>query len=126
VLYTAFGGALFDNAFNKLFIKKNKFSDLIKKDKDGSIKIPKSTELQEIAEKLAKTKKTDVKIEFNRLLKEKAIITAIPYVFSLIFMGFLLAGITRFWTQYRFNHGKSDTLKEKQARQSIRFQGINQ
>lgn len=121
VLYTAFGGALFDNAFNKLFVKKNKFTDLIKKDEDGSIKIPKSTELQEIAEKLAKTKKTDVKIEFNRLLKEKAVITAIPYAFSLVFMGFLLAGITRFWTQYRYNHGKNDSKEEKRSRDLVMF-----
>ncbi len=104
VFYTIFGSAIFDSAFKHILHKKNKFSDLIKKDKDGKINIPTRAELPDIAEKVAKTKKTQTKVEFERLLKEKAIITAIPYGFSLVFMGFLLAGISRFWTQYRYNH----------------------
>ncbi len=123
VLYTAFGGALFNNAFNKFFVKKNKFSDVLKKDESGDVKIPKLDELDGLAQKIAKTRKTDARVEFNRLLKEKAVITAIPYGFSLVFMGFLLAGITRFWTQYRYNHGKADTPQESSARHSVRFQG---
>lgn len=126
VFYTIFGSELFDHAFKNILVKKNKFPDLIKKDKEGKINIPKRDELAEIAEKIAKKSKTDAKTEFNRLLKEKAVITAIPYAFSLVFMGFLLAGITRFWTQYRYNHGKSDTAQEKQARQAVRFQGDEQ
>ena len=125
VFYTIFGSAIFDHAFKNILIKKNKFPDLIKKDKDGKINIPKRENLSEIAEKIAKTKKTAAKTEFNRLLKEKAIITAIPYGFSLVFMGFLLAGITRFWTQYRYNHGKKDSAQEIQARNAVRFQSNN-
>lgn len=104
VFYTIFGSAIFDHVFKHILINKNKYPDLIKKAEDGTVKIPTRAELPDIAEKVAKIKKTNPQIEFNRLLKEKAIITAIPYGFSLIFMGFLLAGITRFWTQYRYNH----------------------
>lgn len=106
VFYTVFGSAAFDYAFKHILHKKNKFSDLIKKGADGKISIPTRAELPQLAEKAAKIKNTAVKAEFDRLLKEKAIITAIPYGFSLVFMGFLLAGITRFWTQYRFNQEK--------------------
>jgi len=108
VFYTIFGSALFDHAFKHILEKKNKFSDLVKKDKDGKINIPTRAELPEIAKKIANVKKTNVDVEFNRLVKEKAIITAIPYGFSLLFMGVLLAGITRFWTQFRFNRAKKE------------------
>lgn len=108
VFYTIFGSAIFDHAFKHILVKKNKFPDLIKKSPDGTINIPARAELPDLAEKVAKIKKTPVQTEFNRLLKEKAIIIAIPYGFSLVFMGFLLAGITRFWTQYRYNQAKKN------------------
>lgn len=111
--YTVFGSEIFDSAFKKILIKKNKFSDLVKKDTEGKITIPKREEIAQIAQNNAKTKKISVKTEFDRLLKEKAIITAIPYGFSLLFMGFLLAGISRCWTQYRFNQAKINAREEK-------------
>jgi len=106
VFYTIFGSSIFDHAFKHILAKKNKYPDLIKKAEDGSITVPTRKELPEIAERLAKIKKTAAQIEFNKLLKEKAVITAIPYGFSLVFMGFLLAGITRFWTQQRYNRSE--------------------
>lgn len=119
VLYTVFGSSVFDYAFKHILLNKNKYPDLVRKNIDGSIaNIPTSKELPEIAEKLAKIKKIPVQQEFNRLLKEKAIITAIPYGFSLIFMGFLLAGITRFWTQYRYNHGIGQNQLSKSRQKS--------
>lgn len=123
VFYTIFGSAIFDYAFKHILQKNNKFSDLIKKDKDGKINIPTRAELPDIAEKVAKAKKTATKVEFERLLKEKAIITAIPYGFSLVFMGFLLAGITRFWTQYRYNHAsKKPAESVKTLNQNVSFE----
>lgn len=108
MFYTIFGSAIFDNAFKKILQKKNKFTDLINKGEDGKMTIPTRAELPGIAEKVANAKKTSAKVEFDRLLKEKAIITAIPYGFSLVFMGFLLAGITRLWTQYRYNQAAKE------------------
>lgn len=122
VFYTIFGSAIFDHGFKHLLIKKNKFPDLVKKGKDGAINIPTRAELPNIAEKVAKIKKVPVQKEFDRLLKEKAIITAVPYGFSLAFMGFLLAGITRFWTQYRFNHGNKTAKEQKHTDNNIKFE----
>lgn len=113
VLYTIFGSEAFDWAFKHILHKQNKFPDLIKQ-KTGSKsieEIPDSQKLEEIAQKLSKINKTPIEKEFNRLVKEKAIISAIPYGFSLVFMGFLLAGITRLWTQYRFNHTEKNNKK---------------
>ena len=104
VFYTIFGGELFEKGFTKILQKKNKFPDLIKKTADGALNLPKQVELPKIAEKVAKEKGTDAVKELSRLTKEKAIITAIPYAFSLLFMGFTLSAITRLWTQYRYNH----------------------
>lgn len=105
VLYTIFGSSAFDSAFKHILAAKNKFPDLIKKGADGAFKeIPSLKELPQIAETAAKTNKTTAQKEFNRLVKEKALVTAVPYAFSLVFMGFLLSGITRLWTQYRYNH----------------------
>lgn len=106
VFYTIFGSAIFDHAFKHILHKNNKFPDLVKKAENGSITIPTRADLTKLAEDIAKIKKTGPQAEYNKLIKEKAIITAIPYGFSLVFMGFLLAGITRFWTQYRFNQAK--------------------
>lgn len=107
VLYTIFGSEVFDWAYKHILLHKNKYPDLIKRKANGKEleAIPDSHKLEEIAKDIAKKKTTSIQKEYGRLVKEKAIISAIPYGFSLLFMGFLLAGITRFWTQYRFNHG---------------------
>ena len=114
VFYTIFGSAMFDNGFKKILAKKNKFPDLIQKTETGKIKdIPKSVELPDIAEKVSKLKNTSAKDELKRLTKEKAIITGVPYAFSLLFMGFSLSLITRLWTQYRYN--KTQKNKENEV-----------
>lgn len=116
VLYTIFGSDVFDWAFKHILLHKNKYPDLIKRKPNSSAvdKIPESHEIEEIAKKIAKKKNVPVEQEFKRLVKEKAVISTIPYGFSLLFMGFLLAGISRFWTQYRYNHqiGRDNNAKQ--------------
>lgn len=121
VLFTVFGSALFDKAFNQIFIKHNIFPDIIKKDPNAptgakaAIKIEDTKDLPALAEKLAKEKKTLVADELSKLTKQKAIIKGIPFAFSIVFMGFFLSGITRFWTQYRYNHGKGQKKPNEQT-----------
>lgn len=122
VLYTVFGSALFDKAFNHIFIKKNIFSDVIKKDEKKSTVIVETKDLKALAEKIAKEKKTSFEAELNRLTKQKAVVSAIPYLFGIVFMGFFLAGITRFWTQYRYNHGKNSPAEKEQRRKSVEIE----
>ncbi len=104
VFYTIFGSELFEKGFVKLLEQKKKFPDLIKKTADGIADIPKRVDLPKIAEQISKAKNTSAAKELTRLTKEKAIITAVPYAFSLLFMGFSLSLISRLWTQYRYNH----------------------
>lgn len=118
VFYTIFGSTLFDKGFKNILAKDGKFPDLIKKGANGKIQdVPKSTELPKIAETVSKLKNTNPKEELKRLTKEKAIITGVPYAFSLLFMGFSLSLITRLWTQYRYNktHKNKENLNNNKS-----------
>ncbi len=103
VLYTIFGSSVFDSGFKNILSKKGKFPELIKKDKDGIINVPTRKELPKIAEKLSQTNKTSAQKELNKLIKQKAIITGVPYLFSLLVMGFTLSAVSRYWTKYRYD-----------------------
>src|SRR5574344_853917 len=104
VFYTVFGCSIFDNAFKKYLLKHNKFSDLIKKNEDGTIaEIPLSKDFGEIAQRISRISTKNKEAIEKTLLKQKAMIVGIPYAFGIVTMGFLLAGINRIWTQYRFN-----------------------
>ena len=104
VLYTIFGSALFDEGFKKLLLKMGKYPELVKKSKDGTINIPTRKELPNIANKLAQKNKTSSDKELKKLIQQKSVITGVPYLFSLLAMGFSLTAITRIWTKYRYNH----------------------
>lgn len=110
VLYTIFGSSVFDEGFKNILSKKGKFPELLKKDKNGIINIPSRSELPKIAEKLAKRNNTTVDNELASLIKQKAIITGVPYAFGLAVMGFTLSAITRIWTKYRYNHQFKDNI----------------
>ena len=104
VLYTIFGSSIFDEGFKNILSKKGKFPELIKKDKNGIINVPSRSELPKIAEYLAKKNNTSADKELASLIKQKAIITGVPYAFGLAVMGFTLSAVTRIWTKYRYKH----------------------
>ena len=90
VLYTIFGSSLLDGGFKNLLAKKGKFPELIKKDANGNIApVPTSKDLPVIAEKLSKLNNTSKDVELAKLIKQKSIITGVPYLFSLVAMGFI-------------------------------------
>lgn len=116
VLYTIFGSAMLDGTFKNMLEKKGKYPDLIKRDSAGNIaEIPSRKELPQIAEQLAKAKNTNATAELEKLIKQKAVITGVPYLFSLLAMGFTLSAVSRIWTQYRYNHQQKETAKNSVA-----------
>lgn len=125
VLYTIFGSSLLDAGFKKYLAKNGKFPELIKKTQDGSIaKVPTRKELPKIAETLSLKNKTTINEELSRLIKQKSVITGVPFLFSLVAMGFTLSGISRIWTNYRYNHqAKPEQPKQpvQQPLQSVEF-----
>ena len=105
VLYTIFGSSILDSGFKKYLAKNGKFPDLVKKNQDGTIaNIPTRKELPKIAEALALKNKTNVNEELSKLIKQKSVITGVPFLFSLVAMGFTLSAISRIWTSYRYHH----------------------
>lgn len=128
VLYTIFGSSLFDSGFKNILDKKGKFPELIKKDKDGIINIPSRKDLPEIAKKLAHKNNTSIEKELETLIRQKSIITGVPYLFSLLVMGFTLSGVSRLWTQIRYNKQhkhQEQTVWDKDNITSTAFQGIH-
>lgn len=118
VLYTIFGSALLDGSFKKILAKKGKFPELIKRDAQGNIApIPTRKELPEIAEHLAKMNKTSKDFELEKLIRQKSVITGVPYLFSLVAMGFTLSAVSRIWTQYRYNHQVKNAQNSKEQNQ---------
>ncbi|MCM1338465.1 MAG: hypothetical protein NC191_02200 [Muribaculaceae bacterium] len=105
VLYTIFGSSLLDGGFKKYLAAKGKFPELIKRNQNGHIAaVPSRKDLPVIADKLAKINKTASDVELAKLIKQKALITGVPYAFSLLAMGFTLSAVSRIWTKYRYNH----------------------
>ena len=97
--YVVTGSEMFERGFKKLLLKKESFQDTISKD----LKVPSYKELPELAKKLAEKNKTSVENEFAKLCKQKALITSVPFLFGMLFMGMFVAGVSRAFTQYRYN-----------------------
>lgn len=111
VFYTIFGSELFEKGFTKILAKKDKFKDVLKTNDKGLISLPKNAELEEIAKNLSSKSGSEVKTELNRLIKQKAFIQLVPYLFSLLFMGVTLSAITRLTTQLRYNKQKKENYR---------------
>ena len=122
VLYTIFGSAILDAGFKKVLADKGKFPELIKRNAKGVIEnVPTRKDLPKIAEKLSKLNKTSVDEELAKLIKQKAIITGVPYLFSLVTMGFVLSAVSRVWTKYRYNQQQKAAATQTQEQKSQDF-----
>lgn len=129
--YVITGADLFIAGFKKLLGKTGKCKELLeaeaanKKINEQKIatgdenliehEMPRLKDLPKLAEKLAAKKgiknevefKKAVEAEFEKLFKQKATIIGVPTLFSLIVMGFFVAGYSRLFTQYRYNKEKA-------------------
>ena len=103
VFYTIVGSELFEKLFGNILNKKNIFPDLLTKNAEGKVSTPQRHELPKLARKLAAERNTLPQKELERLTKEKAVVSLVPYAFSIVFMGLALSALTRFATQIRYN-----------------------
>lgn len=126
VLYTIFGSSILDAGFKRILAKKGKFPELIKQGKNGVIgQIPSRKELPQIAERLAQINKTSKDLELEKLIRQKSVITGVPYLFSLIAMGFTLSAVSRIWTKYRYDHQIKEAQNSKENLPKINFVPIS-
>lgn len=104
--YVITGSELLEKGFKKFLKNKDGYKEIIDKD----LNVKKFSELSEIAKKLSKENKTDINKEFKNLVSKKAIIGAVPFAFSIIVMGLFVAGVSRLFTQYRYNKEQKEKM----------------
>jgi len=126
-VYTIFGSAALEHYFKKFLYKykKKDFSSLITQNPTTkALEVPKLEELKGIAQKIYEQNKdkTTYEQEWKKLLKGKAVITAGPYLFSLVAMGFILSALNRYWTARRYKNGVGRENKSQPITNNINKQ----
>lgn len=115
-LYTIFGSTLFDEGFKKYLFKNKKYKEILTQDKETKeLKVASLNDIPEIAKKSVNGNERLLKSKTSELFKGKAVISMVPFLFSLLVVGGLLALISRIWTQYRYNHGVGNDNFPKQS-----------
>ncbi len=104
--YVITGSELFEKGFMQILKKGGKCKDVI----EENLKAKTLAQLPELAKELATKNGTKVEEEFAKVFKQKALISAVPFAFSIGFMGLFVAGISRLFTQYRFNQEQKKNL----------------
>ena len=101
-LYVITGSELVEKGFRKLLYKTGKCKDLI----DKNLNVPRFDDLGSLAQKLANKRNTTVENEYKSLVKQKVLISGLPYVFSIGVMGFFVAGMTNYFTKKRYENAQ--------------------
>lgn len=101
-LYVITGSELVEKGFTKLLHKMGKCKDLIGKD----LKVPDFDDLGALAEKLSKERNRALNEEYKSLVKQKVLISGLPYLFAIGVMGFFVAGMTNYFTKKRYEASK--------------------
>lgn len=101
--YAISGNELFTEGFKNFMKKKNKCKELFEAQAQNSNKMPKLTELDGFAQKLAAKNGTTAEVEFKKLFKQKTTLIGVPVLFGFTVMGLFVAGLSRYFTQYRYN-----------------------
>ena len=97
-LYVITGSELVEKGFKYLLNKMGKCKDVLNKNNE----VTPFEKLAELAEKLSKEKNKSKEEVFKSLVKQKGIIFGLPYLFSLLVMGFFVAGMTVRATKKRY------------------------
>lgn len=102
-LYVISGSELFETGFKRILKKSVKCKETIKDNLD----VVKFDELNKLAKDLSKQNNTDIKTEYKKLIKQKSLITLIPFIFSIGIMGFFVCAITNLSTKLRYKKEKA-------------------
>lgn len=102
-LYVISGSELFETGFKRILKKSGKCKETIKDNLD----VIKFDELNKLAKDLSKQNNTDIKTEYKKLIKQKSLITLIPFIFSIGIMGFFVCAITNLSTKLRYKKEKA-------------------
>lgn len=91
-------------------------------------KMSKLANFGDLAERLAakkgNTSKDAVEAEFKNLLKQKSKLVMVPFLFSLGFMGFFVAGMSRYFTKYRYDKEQSGKGEMRNVKSEKKLGGL--
>ena len=101
-LYVITGSELVEKGFKSILKKMGKCKDLIGRNNE----VPNSDELDVLARKLAKKRNSNAEKEYKSLVKQKILISGLPYIFAIGVMGFFVAGMTNYFTKKRYENAQ--------------------
>lgn len=101
--YVITGSEMFEKGFKTILKKTSKYKELLKEEK-----LPDFEKLAQMARANATKNCSEVEKEFKSLFMKKAFIISAPFFFSIFVMGVFIAGMSRLFTQYRYNREKSE------------------
>ena len=105
--YVITGSELVEAGFKRLLHKFGKCKDVIRDD----FSVPKFDELGDLAQKYSKQRKTTVENEYKSLVKQKVLISLLPFTFAIGVMGFFVAGMTNYFTKKRYENEQKQLNK---------------
>lgn len=108
--YIICGNELLEKGFKKMLVKAGKCKETIGK----NLEVPALKDLGALAEKLQKEKGGNYNDIYKKLLKQKTLISGVPFLFGIGVMGFFVAAVSRYFTQYRYDKDKKNNNEEKQ------------
>jgi hypothetical protein len=98
-LYVITGSELVEKGFKRMLKSAGKCKEIIGK----NLEVPEFDKLGELAEAISKKKNTLPETEYKKLAKQKVLISGAPFVFAIGVMGFVVSGLTRYFTQKRYD-----------------------
>lgn len=110
-LYVITGSELFEKGFKGILNKTGKCKELL----SAPAKMQSVEKLGELAKSLAKDESAQ-KAMYEKLMRQKAAVFGVPFIFSIAVMGFFVAGISNLFTKYRFKKD-AETMKPKPQNQ---------
>ena len=109
--YMICGNELLEKGFKKILVKSGKCKETIGK----NLEVPTLKELTLLAKKIQAEKGGNYNEIYKKLLKQKTLISGVPFLFGIGIMGFFVAAVSRYFTQYRYDKEKAKKNLENQT-----------
>lgn len=101
--YIICGNELLEKCFKKMLFKSGKCKETIGK----NLEVPALKDLTSLAKKIQAEKGGNYNDIYKKLLKQKTLILGVPFLFGIGVMGFFVAAVSRYFTQYRYDKEKA-------------------
>ena len=101
--YIICGNELLEKGFKKMLVKSGKCKETIGK----NLEVPTLKDLTSLAKKIQAERGGNYSDIYKKLLKQKTLISGVPFLFGIGVMGFFVAAVSRYFTQYRYDKEKA-------------------